>query len=243
MQKPYIKLYKKLDDFSVYLVDGAFIRKNLNDQFTNFGQHYRFPSMIPTYEFWIDKEHSSKNGDEEEYFIQHMAKEWQLMRGGAKYSTAIDAADKLEHSLRNKDESDQYKIRRLENIDDVAVWLVDGKKIRDDCYIDFTEGGHDLVYEWIPENEIWIDNDISKEERPYILDHEYEERCRMAEGEDYKHAHGTASNLERQLRHEEPHIGPLSKLNRFFTRKPKMVKPKRVKKRFWKNPIARLKGG
>jgi hypothetical protein len=237
MRKPYLQLYKTIDGFDVYVVDGAYIRKNMNDQFTNFGQHYRFPSMIPTYEFWIDRENGGKRGEEAEYFIPHMKKEWELMRNGTMYPRAITEADEVEHDLRNQDESSQYKIRELEKIGDIAVWLVNGKKIRDDCYIDFTEGGHDLVYDWIPKNEIWLDDDISKEERPYILDHEYEERCRMARGMPYNHAHNEASLLERNLRHKEPHIGTLQKLNRFIRpkRKTKYVFKTHMRRRFGRN--------
>ena len=41
-----IKLINKIGDFEIYLVDGSVIRKNIDPDFTNFGQHYRF-DFIP----------------------------------------------------------------------------------------------------------------------------------------------------------------------------------------------------
>jgi hypothetical protein len=208
MKKPYLSLYKKQDGFKIYIVDGSYIRKSLNDQFTDFGQHYRFPKMIPTKEIWLD--HNFNHPDEYKYFIAHAIREWELMNKGKSYKTAITEADELEWNMRNRDEHGDYKIKKLEEIDGVTVWLVNGKAIRDDCHIDFTEGGHDLVYEFIPENEIWISDEVSAKERPYILAHEYNERCSMSKGEDYEHSHNKASFFERKLRHIIPNIGRLN---------------------------------
>lgn len=223
MKNPYLELYKKENGFRVYIVDGAYIRKNLNDQFTNFGQHYRFPKMIPTKEIWIDKDYGNPN--EYKYFIAHSIKEWELMRKGKDYDTAIAEADELEHGLRNKDEDNQYKIKQLDEIDGLSIWLVDGKKIRDDCFIDFTEGGHDLVYDWIPENEVWIDNSVSAKERAYIIAHEVKERQKMEKGEKYKQAHNEASFFERHLRHKLPNIGRINaKKSRHHTKKSNIMR-------------------
>ena len=73
--------------------------------------------------------------------------------------------------------------------------------------IDFTEGGHDYVYEFVPENEVWIDDDIAEKERGYVLLHELHERNRMARGWLYNKAHAESSRLEYRCRHhpEELH--------------------------------------
>jgi hypothetical protein len=207
LKKPYIKLYKKVNGFKAYLVDGQYIRKNLDDQFTNFGQHYRFPKMIPANEFWLDKDYGEK---EYQFYIPHMMKEWELMKQGKSYKYAITEADKLEKGLRKEDEKESCKLKKLDDIGDLAVWVVDGKQIRDRYDIDFTEGGHDKVYSWIPDREIWISDEISAKERPYVLAHEYDERCSMSKGEDYEKAHNKASFFERHLRHMIPNIGRLN---------------------------------
>jgi hypothetical protein len=208
MKKPYVKLYKKQNGFKIFIVDGSYIRSNLNDQFTDFGQHYRFPKMIPTKEFWLDKDFS--NEPEYKYFIAHLMKEWELMKKGKNYKVAITEGDAVEQRMRNLDEAKDYKLKRLEDMDGIQVWLVDGEKIRDDVYTDFTEGGHDKVYDWIPPGEIWVDNNISAKERPYVIAHEYNERLQMADGVQYNPAHNRASFYERYLRHAVPNIGRLN---------------------------------
>ncbi len=88
--------------------------------------------------------------------------------------------------------------KALEN--GVHVWLVNGRLVRS-CYdIDFTEGGHDYVYEFVPRDEVWIDDDIHDNENGFVLFHELHERNLMAKGMDYDAAHEDASRLERRYR-------------------------------------------
>ena len=77
----YLKKILEIEDFEVWEVDGEHIRNTMNREFTNFGQHYRFP-FIPVHEFWIDKEFSK---GETEYFVNHMLIEWHLMHAGRSY--------------------------------------------------------------------------------------------------------------------------------------------------------------
>jgi hypothetical protein len=67
--------------------------------------------------------------------------------------------------------------------------------------VDFTEGGHDHVYEFVPENEVWIDNDLEEAERPYVLLHELHERNLMSKGWTYSRAHEDSSRIEYHCRH------------------------------------------
>ena len=53
----------------------------------------------------------------------------------------------------------------------VSVWIVNGRQVRSVFDIDFTEGGHDHVYEFVPEGEVWIDDAITEPERGYVLLH------------------------------------------------------------------------
>jgi len=84
----------------VWEVDGKYIRDNMDREFTNFGQHFRFP-FIPIHEFWIDKQYSA---DESNYFLDHMILEWQLMNDGKSYNFALEKADVLEIKERKKSE-------------------------------------------------------------------------------------------------------------------------------------------
>ncbi|MBU0470007.1 MAG: hypothetical protein KKA62_02320 [Nanoarchaeota archaeon] len=185
MKKPYLKKHSKIDRFDIWIVDGNYIRSNINLEFTNFGQHYRF-NFIPKNEFWIDKEYGE---EETEYFVQHLLVENKLMGQGKNYETALEQASIFEKAKRHESESiEKYRkdplnaIRKrfLKNYSKKAqVWIVNGKLVRDFFYTDFTEGGHDLVYSFVPKNEIWIDDDIGPRERKLIILHEFHERNLM----------------------------------------------------------------
>lgn len=195
MKKPYLKIYKEISGFKVFIVDGEFIRDNIEEEFTNFGQHYMF-NFIPENEFWIDKEYGE--GDEYDYFIDHLLVENRLMKKGVDAHTACQEADKIEIRERNKDlllKKEIYSEEKKEELvkkvrkrllrkysEKVKIWLVNGRLVRSIFFTDFTEGGHDKVYPFIPENEVWIDDDVNPKERKFILLHELHERNLMAKG-------------------------------------------------------------
>jgi hypothetical protein len=89
--------------------------------------------------------------------------------------------------------------KKLEN--GVSVWIVNGRLVRSAFDIDFTAGGHDHVYEFVPEGEVWIDDAIQEKERGFVLLHELHERNRMAEGLPYIKAHTESSRLKFRCRH------------------------------------------
>lgn len=180
--------------FSVWIVDGNYIRNNIDFEFTNYGQHYRF-KFIPKNEFWIDKQ---INEGEEEFFIDHLLVENRLMAEGVNYSDAIDKADRIEKRERNQSKLMTSimakKLSKKEIVEKIhkklikkfskkiKIWIVDGELVRDVFNQWYTEGGHDLKYPFIPKNEIWIDDDLSKKEIPFIVLHEVHERRLMSKG-------------------------------------------------------------
>jgi hypothetical protein len=212
MEKPYIKKLEGIGEFEVWEVDGMYVRNNLNREFTNFGQHFRFP-FIPKYQFWIDKENGN---NESTYYIDHMLTEWHLMEQGADYDTAIDKADRRESlerrksalmerirkELQNSDKKipKELYVQRLSDSENPTVWLVNGELVRDLFFIDFTEGGHHFVYDFVPYNEVWLDNDLVPKEREFVLLHELHERYLMFKGWTYNHAHNSSSYVEYQCR-------------------------------------------
>jgi hypothetical protein len=196
---------------SVWIVDGEYIRTFLDEEFTNFGQHYRFP-FIPENEFWLDKEGEN---DESNYFIEHLKVEWNLMRQGSSYPEAIVQADLVERAMRLKDsditlvqnpvtkiiDPTKFRLKLIKALDNgLKVWLVDGKLIRTFIHIDFTQGGHEYVYEFVPPGDIWIDNDIAWQERGFVILHEMNELNLMREGWAYTKAHENSSTLELHCR-------------------------------------------
>jgi hypothetical protein len=208
---PYISLVEERNGFKIWVVDGSYIRGKTDEEFTNFGQHFRFP-FIPENEFWLDQEASN---DEQKFFIEHLLVEHRLMKSGKPYEEAIYAADIAERKERRRagdikkltlnesklpDGHDMHKVlwKKLEN--GMQVWIVNGRLVRSVFDIDFTAGGHDKVYEFVPEKEVWIDDDIIEQERGYVLLHELHERNRMSEGIPYSKAHNESSKLEYRCR-------------------------------------------
>jgi len=207
LQPPYLQYLYRMGKFDVWAVDGPWIRKHLDEDFTNFGQHFRFP-FIPRDQFWIDREMAP---GEDSFFVTHMVLENQLMELGVPYVEAVTRAAELEQQERQKSERyheaatdpekvEHVHIKLLGNVGDLQVWLVDGELVRNWFYTDFTEGGHDLVYNWVPPNEVWMDNDLGAEDFPYVLLHEVFERERMAEGLTYPEAHKASLKVELEAR-------------------------------------------
>ena len=138
------------------------------------------------------------------------------MEAGMEYDQAIEAADRVERRERRR-AGDERRLmhggrqlpdgrdvherlwKKLEN--GVSVWIVNGRLVRSVFDIDFTAGGHDYVYEFVPQNEVWIDDAITEVERPYVLVHELHERNRMAGGWAYNKAHEESSRIEFHCRH------------------------------------------
>ena len=209
---PYVQQIGERGDFKVWIVDGGYIRGHIDEEFTNFGQHYRYP-YIPSGEFWIEREAKQ---DETQFFIDHLLVEHRLMAKGMPYEEALVKADQAERKERRRTGDLRFLTRRgkelpkgvqvherlwkrLEN--GLTIWIVNGRLVRSVFDVDFTAGGHDHVYEFVPENEVWIDDDIEEEERGYVLLHELHERNRMANGWPYSKAHAESSELEYHCRH------------------------------------------
>ena len=212
LKLPYLEKIDERGNLQVWIVDGSYIRGHIDEEFTNFGQHYGFP-YIRKNELWIEMETKT---NERQFFIDHLLVEHRLMEKGVPYDTALVEADKVERRERcragdvrrlthdGKELPDGKEVherlwKKLEK--DISVWIVNGRLVRSVFDIDFTEGGHDYVYEFVPENEVWIDDAMEEKERGYVLLHELHERNRMANGWSYNKAHAESSRLEYRCRH------------------------------------------
>jgi len=211
LQPPYLRKDETIGDLQIWIVDGSYVRGHMDEEFTNFGQHYRYP-YIPLNELWIDQE---AENDERKFFVEHLLVEHRLMAKGQPYEKALAEADRAERverrragdmsrlthhgrHLPNGQDVHERLWKKLEN--GVAVWIVNGRLVRSVFDIDFTAGGHDCVYEFVPPNEVWIDDDIEEFERGYVLLHELHERNRMATGVPYSQAHAESSRRELHCR-------------------------------------------
>ena len=212
LKPPYLKKDETRGDYQVWIVDGAYIRGHIDEEFTNFGQHYRY-AYIPKNEFWIDKE---AEHDERKFFIDHLLVEHQLMAKGMSYDKALVEADTTERKERRHAGDVAKATHRGQQLPDgsaaherlwkklengINVWVVNGRFVRSVFDIDFTAGGHDHVYEFVPAGEVWIDDAITEKERGFVLLHELHERNRMEDGVPYSKAHAESSRKEFWCRH------------------------------------------
>ena len=202
MKKPYIKKIGEFSGYKVFYVNGYWIRKNLDKAFTNFGYNFHF-DFIPKGEFWIDWENGKK---EAKYFIDSFLAIQCALEDGKSYEQAVKEADKFEQRERSKSKF-LKKLKKLntkkeilkkihkkrlfkEYTQNIQIWIVRGDLVRSLFHLDFTQGGHDLVYNFIPKNEVWIDDDIYRKEIPFVLIHELHERRLMLKGWSYDDAGG-----------------------------------------------------
>lgn len=203
----------------MWLVNGAYVRANICEDFVNFDHHYHL-RLIPKNEFWIAKE---AKHDETRFYIDRMLAERRMIAAGASYLKANARAELIERAERGKSKMMKRMGRKKFHRHDIIarvhkkmlhrragglkIWLVNGELVRDFFMTDFAGGGHDKVYHFIPDEEVWIDDDISPAERKFIILHELHERALMAKGKDYPHGHWKATQVEDYFRHHPKHAG------------------------------------
>jgi hypothetical protein len=212
---PYLHYVGSRHGVKIWIVDGAYIRKGINEEFSNFGHHFSIP-QIPRDEIWLDRE---AHPDEQRFFIAHAVIERQAMLDGKSYEEARHLACDAEYRLREHTpdlrhvapgrslpEADRVHVRLRKALEDgTSVWIVDGRLVRTVFDIEFTEGGHEFVYEFVPHGQVWVDDDVVEEEIGYVILHELHERNLMAKGMPYDAAHASASKLELHCR-RHPHL-------------------------------------
>jgi hypothetical protein len=91
--------------------------------------------------------------------------------------------------------------RLLTQVDGVDVWRVDGRRVRDEIDVEFTNGAHAYVRSYVPEHEVWIDREApgSGEWEAWAA-HQLAERALMARGVPYLAALRRANRVERAAR-------------------------------------------
>ena len=141
LKPAYIEKIDQLGDLQVWVVDGTFIRSYIDEEFTNYGQHYRF-TYIPANELWLDREAAE---DEQQFFIDHLLVEHRLMSKGVPYEKALVEADRAERKERRRagdisqltrhgrrlPEASQVHKRLWKKLEDgISVWIVSGRLVR-----------------------------------------------------------------------------------------------------------------
>lgn len=206
------KLIHDYGPCQVWEIDGARLRAEKDIEFSNFGIYPDF-AYIPPNELWLDHE---SHPDEHKFFIDHMLSQWKALKHGYTNDQAIEKAYRLEKSERAKagdmkkieSSSDVHVKKYGETSDGLKIWVVNGRLVRSDYFIDFVEGGHHLIYPWVPEKEVWLDDDLMPKEYPFVLLHELHERDLMSQGWTYDKAHADSSKIEFYCHHHPEELKP-----------------------------------
>ena len=207
------KHFDQYGKYSVFLVNGEEVRdsSSAGEEFGGSGDHIFYPKVIPDNEIWIEDDISEKERPvliaAELYFLRHMD---HGMSKDAAYDRMLakekDYRDSVKQSKKNPSKTDKKAhpkvyAKRYGKIDGLDVWLVNGDEVRNRYKTDFIEGGHGLVYSWVPNNEIWLELGMHQDEYPYVLLHEYVERVLMKTREmKYDEAHRIAAKVEFAMR-------------------------------------------
>jgi hypothetical protein len=207
------------EDWSVYSVNGFAVRNvaRPDEEFGNFAMQSEFPDLIPKGEIWISEKLAAGEGV---FFIANALTRCKRAADGAT-DKAYDEGLEVERMLREKLNGLEFRngkahkhVPELIYLEDyfvladpkenVHVWIIDGNRARSYYKTDYTEGGHGVVYPWVPWGEIWIEHGVDRREVPFIVCHEYLERRLMRdEGLEYDRAHEICSRAEFDLRKAE----------------------------------------
>ncbi len=109
------------------------------------------------------------------------------------------------------------RMDRLDRIDGVTVYRVDGRRIRDTVDVEFTNGHHHFSRAYIPRDEVWLDRDGGDTEWPFWAQRQLHERALMAGGATYLEAVRKAAYRERKLRGGERRDVRTARLRRLGT--------------------------
>ena len=185
-------------DLILKLVDGFGIRNNVESiehvDFSGEGSNVMY-NFIPEGEMWLDKVLEN----EKDFFVAlHSLERFFLLNG-------VSYADTRKQICENS----TFKCRRNYGVFDVfielynehlsqsnpSIWVVDGALVRRFFDPKFIQGGHDLVYDYIPKNTVWMESAFFKEYH-FTLTHELCERELMGKGMKYYDAHALALKAE-----------------------------------------------
>lgn len=172
-----------------------------NIEFCIYGLHEDFPEAIAKDEIFIDD--SLKPSELPKIFKGIRTRIDCRLKGKSK-DHSYKSSMHREKKFRSDSMKKVSRLRTYTSLSDrrgiINVYVVSGEVVRDKYKTDFSQGGHGYVYDWIPKDEIWLEEEES-DEFPAILGHEYFEMMMMRElGMSYEDAHEEASKIEKMLR-------------------------------------------
>ncbi len=220
----------KIDSLSIYIVDGETVRREIYPDFIFGGNELRYTfvphneiwidNSVSNREYTTTLRHEIN-----EMILMRDASMTYLHAHDSSLMLEVKLRndfrnESLEHekSLPEVIVSDTDSIKQILSIPDkiklkdiylqkretinnkFTLWLVDGDKIRREIYPDFGFNGDWYDYNFIPENEIWIDGSISCEQYIYSLTSEIKFIELYSSGIGYDDATKKSDEVVRNLR-------------------------------------------
>ena len=196
------------DDYKVRFV-GAYQLRNLSldaEEFGDWAVHDQFPDLIPKDEIWID---DRVNHDDRSAFFDAAMAYLLARKKGKDIDEAYKIAEDCEKTERERRTGQHYYGRhsheppppglyvfQIGDYDGHQVWLVDGEVVRNTYKTDFVESGQSIIYDFIPDKQIWVESTVDEDERKFLILHEAVEYKLMFQGWSYDSAHAEASRQE-----------------------------------------------
>ncbi len=195
-----------IDPASVRLVDAFKIRHTLDPDFTTFhcrsleiNKYYMPKYYIPEGEWWLD----FRLKDEKDFFLKLESIERpKHIAQGTMFHKYIAKRMLIPGPIPDFIERREWHLT-------FRLVIVDGSIVRKYIDPEFTQGGHHLVYSYIPKGEVWIEKAVRPKELPFVLNHELVERRYMARGKSYDIAHEYATAAEKDLRRQHGGFYPV----------------------------------
>ena len=94
----------------------------------------------------------------------------------------------------------RIRLERINRVDGIDVYRVDGHRIRNRIDVDFTNGHHHFSRQYVPLREVWLDREGRAPESRFWTQRQLFERELMARGLTYLQAVRRAAVYERRLR-------------------------------------------
>jgi len=178
----------------IKIVDGFKIRNTFDDEFGILADYINTPYMKPG-EIWLDRAFLAEK--------KKILAEYNENRKLVKKFGYEKAKKMMRFKVAKNFKIETVKIALLKKQGNLKIYLVKGRKIRDNLDPNFYFGGHYLVYNYVPRNEVWIDDSVTPKERKYILVHELFELNLMKKGKSYNNAHDYANAAEKEARRKD----------------------------------------
>jgi hypothetical protein len=174
----------------IKLVDGNKLRSTKDIDFGVIGRH-EIDIYVPENEIWFDRAYLK----EKEFIFSDLEEHKRLVK---KYG--YEKAKAIERKKMPGGDPKMARVKLIKTESKMKIVLVDGPYVRQHFDSNFFFGGHPLVYDYVPKGEIWIDNAVVPEERPFVIAHEVYEYQLMKKGMSYSNAHDYACAREKEVR-------------------------------------------